>query len=487
MIVVLMLIFIMSSRTPVDSDMWWHLRAGEETFLIGKPLVADLFSYTRYGETWVNHGWLGQLLMYIMYRFLHFTGLSLFVSFFAVLSFYFVYRMMDGPDILKAFLIILGAIAASYTWSPRPQIISQSLLAALSLFMFSLKTSNKKMIMVLPIFFVIWGNLHGGYVVGFIYILCFLAGECMNYLFSDGTSTLLTRNEILKISLVSILSFVSVLINPNGIQTWLIPFKTVSLLGGIAEWESPDFHDPGQQSILWLVLLYLISVFLSNRKKDAKGLLTAVAMIYLALMYKRNFGVCVVILIPEISRHLSSVALQLKNKWIVYFGNLKTPLKKAISDHKESNSNIALYKKVFNLLFVGFLGVVGFLKTGIVSSLDMVQHVLPVIYPQAGVEYLRERGEPGRMFNEYDWGGYLVWDFREQLVFMDARADLFDDEIINQWMDVISGKPNWSEIVERWGITYFVVKPDRPIVFELLKAGWKQIYLDSICTILIHP
>ena len=46
--VVLLLVFIISARTPLDTDLWWHLRAGEETVSHLKPLLADIFSYTRF-------------------------------------------------------------------------------------------------------------------------------------------------------------------------------------------------------------------------------------------------------------------------------------------------------------------------------------------------------------------------------------------------------------------------------------------------------
>jgi hypothetical protein len=484
MFVTLLLIGIMSARTPLDSDMWWHLRAGEETVLLKKPLVIDMFSYTRYGEAWVNHGWLSQVLMYLLYRYFSFPGLCLFVSFFAVVSFYFVYKNMEGCSILKAFLIILGGIAASYTWSPRPQIISQALLAGLSLFMYSLKKSKKNIIWCLPILFIIWGNLHGGYVVGLIYIGCFLIGECVNHFWLNDKSGLLTWKEIAKISLVTILSFALVLVNPNGIETWLIPFKTVSLLSGISEWESPDFHDPGQQVMLWLVLLLLVAIFLSKKPKDAKGLLTTVAMLYLALMYRRNFGVCAVILIPEVSRHLHSVIVDLQRAFSTLPGEIGGRFRKFTPTQNGEGLKGAAFRKYLNLFIIAILGVVAFSKIILVSSDEFMQFSIPGLYPKNCIEYLRENQNPGRLFNEYDWGGFLTWELRDQLVFMDARADLFGDEIISQWMNVTFADQGWDQILNKWEVAIILIKPDRPVVPELLKAGWEQVYIDPLCTIM---
>ena len=53
--VLLLLIFIMAARTPLDSDMWWHLRAGEETWINREVYSEDTFSFTRDGDPWLNH------------------------------------------------------------------------------------------------------------------------------------------------------------------------------------------------------------------------------------------------------------------------------------------------------------------------------------------------------------------------------------------------------------------------------------------------
>ncbi len=49
-----------------------------------------------------------------------------------------------------------------------------------------------------------------------------------------------------------------VLINPNGLNMWRIPFQTVGvqvLQSLIAEWASPNFHELAQQPLLWMSFL----------------------------------------------------------------------------------------------------------------------------------------------------------------------------------------------------------------------------------------
>lgn len=67
LVVVFLLIFAMAARTPLDSDMWWHLRAGSE-ILDGRWLSSDIFTFTRAGEHWTNAMWLSQVSMALVFR-----------------------------------------------------------------------------------------------------------------------------------------------------------------------------------------------------------------------------------------------------------------------------------------------------------------------------------------------------------------------------------------------------------------------------------
>jgi hypothetical protein len=65
LIVTLLLVFIMAARTAMDSDMWWHLRAGEISWTTMKPVLEGVFSYTRPGQYWLNHSWLSEVIMFM--------------------------------------------------------------------------------------------------------------------------------------------------------------------------------------------------------------------------------------------------------------------------------------------------------------------------------------------------------------------------------------------------------------------------------------
>ena len=61
-------VFAMAARISVDTDTWWHLRAGQWIVENRQIPREDAFSYTRAGEAWEYPGWLVEAPMFIIYR-----------------------------------------------------------------------------------------------------------------------------------------------------------------------------------------------------------------------------------------------------------------------------------------------------------------------------------------------------------------------------------------------------------------------------------
>src|SRR5512146_190025 len=91
MVITFLLIFIMAARTPLDSDMFWHLRAGEERLRQGHVLRADILSFSRAGAAGTNPYWIAQVGMALLYNGLGWLGLGGAVAVLATLSMFLVF------------------------------------------------------------------------------------------------------------------------------------------------------------------------------------------------------------------------------------------------------------------------------------------------------------------------------------------------------------------------------------------------------------
>ena len=101
-------------------------------------------------------------------------------------------------------------------------------------------------------------------------------------------------------------------------------------------------------------------------------------------------------------------------------------------------------------------------------------------FPVAAGEFLLHQRLTQPIYNEYGWGGYLIWclypDYR---VYIDGRADVYGDRFLEEFLRVHDGGPNWREPLERQGIRTVIVKPDVPIARLLREeSAWSKAFED---------
>jgi hypothetical protein len=529
---ILIIVFAMAARTPLDSDMWWHLRAGQETWTTATPMTVDTFSHTRYGETWINHSWLSQVGMYLLFEHGSYLALTIAVAALAALSMALVYAQMQAPHMLRAFIIVLAAAVAGVVWSPRPQLVSLVLFGLLAYLLYLYKWKSRDRLWLLPFIFVLWSNLHGGYALGLLLLGAMIAGEILNHLLGYSrisppldkggqggdshptqnptslakgwpggdspqirnpqseirNSSVLPWGSILKLSLISILSFLVVAINPNGLAMWAIPFQTVgveALQQFISEWASPDFHQFFQQPFLWLLLFTMAAIGLSSRRLDGTDLVTFVGFAYLGFIARRNFGPFAMVAAPILARHLWPALMDWNARlrptltaWKVRF-----PLLSRLSSGRQLPSVVVT---ITNAVILGLLLLVAGGKAYAVSTPTLVEAYERQLFPVDAVEWLRANQPPGELFNSYNYGGYLIWHLPEYPVFVDGRTDLFGDELLMEYLEISSGRQGWQENFEQYGINLVLVEAGSILSRELnYFISWSQAYNDEIVNIFV--
>jgi len=114
-----------------------------------------------------------------------------------------------------------------------------------------------------------------------------------------------------------------------------------------------------------------------------------------------------------------------------------------------------------------------------VSQPALVNYYIKDGYPNQAVEWLAQNRSRERLLSEYNWGGYLQWSLRGFPIFVDGRTDLFNDEIVGQWITAVQGGEGWQEILDRYQVDLVMLQPDRPLLVDLAQAGWQPLYRDS--------
>ena len=125
------------------------------------------------------------------------------------------------------------------------------------------------------------------------------------------------------------------------------------------------------------------------------------------------------------------------------------------------------------------LGMAVLVAGGAVIFLTQRQPFAPpaAITPQAAVQAVQAAGIRGEVFNDYDYGGYLI--FRVIRPFVDGRTDLYGDAFLRTLNDApLHGK--LRELLDAYSVTWTLL-PVQSLEVALLDGWpqWRRLYADA--------
>jgi len=476
-------LFAMATRVAVDSDTFWHLRAGTWMLDHGRLLNFEAFSHTRLNAPWINHSWLTEIPMAALYRAFGYAGLNLATAFIIWFTFLFVYLSGEGGSYLRAFVIVLAAAASGVYWSARPQIMSMLLAAIFNYILILYCQRSLNRLWLLPLLMILWVNLHGGFAIGFILLVINFVGQALVFALrgfripAEQSQRPLPHVAMLWVGGIGLACAAAVAINPYGLQMLLYPFKTVSigvLQNYIQEWQSPNFHTREAQVFIILWLATFAAVGFGRRRLDPIDFLSFSAFTGLALLAGRNIAVFAVVAAPILMRHADSAIAELQERW--------PKLRIAAS-----GSTPTLVTRIVNWALLVIVAAATVIKAALPLTPSTVDTAISKIAPVGAATYLKTLPVRGAMFNSYNFGGYLTWAlYPDRPVFVDGRTDLYDDEFLTEYLSAYLAEPGWEKTFARYQIALVLVEPNAPIARALLvKPEWGVRYRDSVAVVII--
>ena len=464
---------MLSLGVPSDPDLGWHLQNGNYILENLRLPAGDIYSWTMPGYPWVSHEWGMDTLMAWLNNQWGLWALVLFFALVIASAFYIVSGAVSASRIIRVLVAIIGLMISWVIIGVRPQMITLLGIAILLYLLFNWKKNpQKKWLIWLPLLFFVWANLHGGFPFGFIMIVTFGAGELGRHILSAGKEErgLLTNQDLSALAKWSILAFVVTFINPNGWRVYLELYQTFvdrDVLNRIMEWLPITLTSAGSYNMALMVGLLLALLVINKGRFDTTKLVMVIAVFLFSL---------------SSWRHLPIFAL---TAMILLAEQLEILFRKGLA------RTLGTFLGLVSLATVLFLaGSWQIFRIGeVITKPDLYGEVYN--YPYGAIQYLKENPPPTQMrfFNEYGWGGYLIWQYPEQKIFIDGRMAVWRHPKFNIFNDLsaITGvdRRTVSEALERWQIDLILVASSRP-VNELLKEmpdRWLLKYKDRIATV----
>ena len=464
-IIAFLSLFAMALRVPVDTDTWWHIRSGEHTLREGF-IQQDPFSHTYADADWINHSWGAQLILYATWRIGGDVGLALYTALLAVGGMAMLYPICTGNNYIRSFALVLGAATAAVFWSARPQMFSFFFSTVVLYLVYSAKQGHTpRFWLLLPLMW-LWGNLHAGYSIGYLFLFAFIVGEGFNMGLATDDQRLSPR-AWRQLLLFGLLSIPLLMLSPYTYQTLLVPFDTVSideLRAFIQEWNSPNFQGRETYPFIAQVMLLFGLLWASRRDFDWSSFFLLIGTLFLALSYARNIAVFAVVATPILTQHADDVIDRL---------NLTIKTRTVVAPRVGRR----------NGLLIGAVASVVLIYAGSILAPATREPAQAQVLPVAAAQYLNDNDLPTQMFNSYNWGGYLMFTAPDYPVFIDGRTDLYGS-FLQVYLDTTLARDGWRDVFAEYDIGLVVVENGVALDSALRdEAGWSLVYEDDLAVI----
>ncbi|HUZ01275.1 MAG TPA: hypothetical protein VMU89_13075, partial [Thermomicrobiaceae bacterium] len=301
-----------------DGDLARHLRVGGMILDKHGLFFRDSLSFTMFGKPFVPYEWLSEVLFAAANRVGGLPAVAILAGLVIAATYALVVAFLRGRGLDPLLAVVVGLVAAaasSIHWLARPHLFS-SLGCVLLLFLLEGRP-GRKVWLIAPLF-VVWGNLHGGFVFGLAIIVAYVAGDVAEAV-RGGDVEWPQRARTHGFALL--LGTVGACLNPAGLSVirHVSTYLGDRLLSAHADmqttdFQSPDFHRTSLQVFLIALLIVVAGLALSRRRPSYPHLLLLLMTTAFALYAARNIELFAVTALPVMALDLEPLWLDL-TRW----------------------------------------------------------------------------------------------------------------------------------------------------------------------------
>jgi len=445
-----------------DPDIWCHLKVGQVIVETRSLPSTDQFSYTTNNHPWIPFEWLSEVLLYWTYQAGGYRALWVWMWGVASLVFALLYRLcaLYSGNAKIAFVGgMVGWFFGTMGLGLRTHLLGYLFLVVELLLLHLGRTRSRAWLWGLPPLFAVWVNCHGTYTLGLVVMgiltLCAFVDLKAGRLVGESWE----RDRRVRLVVILALSVAALAVNPVGVKLLAYPLQRFTeptgTFGAVKDWQPLVVTDLRGAGLFVTALLVAILLLVRPSLLRLEELLLMLLGFGGTLKYSRMSFALGILVAPVLCRLLTEA-----------WG----------SDGPEREHPVL---NGLLLLVAAALGA-GFFPTARHLEQQVAAH-----NPGGAVEFIRRQGLQGSMLNDYDWGGYLIWEMPEKKVFIDTRADVFD------WTGVFSEYKAWimleeppAKLLDKYGIRFCLLQRGQALTFVIpYLPGWRQVYQDELSVI----
>jgi len=473
-----------------DPGCFWHVVVGQRMLDSGELIREDPFSFTRGGEPWVAHQWLAECGMAAVHTLGGFDALVLATAVLLAATFAGISLRMTraGFHPLGMVVVLVLALAASSPqFHVRPLVFSVALLALSYSIMLEVDAGRlrlHRLLWLVPLF-MLWANLHAGVLAGIGTLGLVAGGWTAAWLVGKPSPVESVRGWFALAGLVAGCC-AAVLANPYGLELPAAWFRTLAIpLPGLIEEHAPlDFTNPTAWAALALGVGYLAALFgLAPRRLRVVWLLPVVWLV-LAVLRVRNaplFAVTAALALADVLPATRYADWLRRGDWL---------LPRDGEACESGACRLCPWRLSLVPLAILLLGL-SIQSAGITAPVvgRNWARLDPAVWPVEllpKLRFLNGKSPPGTpIFNELDFGGFLIYYTPELRVFLDDRCALYGGEFLKAYDRARRENP---QQIDRWqqqyGFRHALVKTSSPLDGHLAESpNWTIIHRTAPATL----
>jgi hypothetical protein len=442
-----------------DPDVWWHLRSAEWILQHHAVPHTDPFSSFGAGKSWAAYSWLFDLLVYQLFQRLGLVGIVVYTAGMVVCiaaALHHLIRRLQADFSFAVLLTFVASCSMVRLYTPRPWLFTILFFALeLDVLMQARKTGKIRELVWLPVIFALWANVHIQFIDGLVVLVIALAETVL----ARRWSSIRTRMSAGWLGGVSIACVLATLANPYGWRIYRVAYDLAAqpgVVGKVEELAALPFRNLDDWCVLLLALAAVGVLARARRLAFFESLLLAFA-IFVSFRSQRDLWVVVIAASAILAQELTGDE---KNRF---------QLTAAFAPLVAVATGLAIALG-FCVLHVDNAGL----------SAKLAQDL-----PVRAVEVVKANGWSGPLYNDYGWGGYLIWALRMP-VSIDGRAALHGDEQLDRSDATWSAQPDWASDpdLRKAGL---VIGPARAPLTQLLRTDprFELAYEDKLAAVFV--
>jgi hypothetical protein len=442
------------SHTRADPDLWGHVLFGADTIAHRALERVDRYSFLS-DRPWINHEWLAEVAMGAAYRAGGGAGLvalklGLLLAMAAGIWTALRRRGLHGRalDLLLALALIGVFPQINHV---RPQVFSLVLFAWMLVALTAEPRGASRARLAVPLVFVAWVNLHGGWIVGGGVLALWTA--CT---FARPAAT----GEAVRLGAIGALALAGTLVNPYGWGMWRFLWTTVGFgRADVVDWQ-PVFRLGPAYVAIWLVLAAAAAAAIPRALGSTAGLRSVAVVAALGIAAFR------------VNRLLAFFAIAL----VILLGReigeaIRRERPGGAAEARPRGYAVAASVAVALALIAGGLVAAGRNVTCV--AMDAAYLPEPEVAHLAGSRSLK-----GRLLVWFDWGEYAIWHMGPDLrVSIDGRREtVYADEVVQRHLQFYFVPSTRAGFLREVRPDYIWLPRHLPDIGGLEAAGWRPVF-----------